>query len=164
MATIADVERGKAAGEFTADTNSEAVIDAIIGALYYRLLLRFAPLTEQYGDALVEHVLQGARRMAVAKRRTRGLTTKVVFAVPIPLGSHLAPHLKRGSGRRCSAGLLKSLTGLCCSQEAVSSLALRVSLKYVLRYGIAPGTLHSRFTFLDALRPVLPLPEASTIR
>ena len=71
LAIIADVERGKAAGEFTADTRSEAVIDAIVGALYYRLLLRFAPLTEAYGDALVDQVLQGAWRKPAATRRTK---------------------------------------------------------------------------------------------
>ena len=70
LATMTDVERGKATGEFTADTNPEAVIDAIIGALYYRLLLRFAPLTEKYGDALVDQVLQGARQVKSEKRRT----------------------------------------------------------------------------------------------
>ena len=61
-ATMADVERGKAAGEFTADTDPETLIDAIFGALYYRLLLRHAPLTESYGDALVDQVLRGARQ------------------------------------------------------------------------------------------------------
>ena len=68
LAIIADVERGKAAGEFAADTNPEAVIDALVGALYYRLLLRFAPLTEAYGDALVDQVLPGAGRKPLATR------------------------------------------------------------------------------------------------
>ena len=54
LATMADVERGKAAGEFTAETNPAMLIDAIFGAPYYRLLLSYAPLTEQYGDALVD--------------------------------------------------------------------------------------------------------------
>ena len=67
-AILADVERGKAAGEFEADTNPEALIDAIIGALYYRLLVRFAPLTEPYGDALVDQILQGVRPRRVQKR------------------------------------------------------------------------------------------------
>ena len=71
QAIIADVERGKAAGEFTADASPEAVIDAIVGALYYRLLLRFAPLTESYGDALVDQVLRGTLRRPVATPRTK---------------------------------------------------------------------------------------------
>ena len=60
-AILADVEQGKATGEFAADTNPEALIDAIIGALYYRLLVRFAPLTEPYGEALVDQALQGTK-------------------------------------------------------------------------------------------------------
>ena len=68
QAIIDDVERGKAAGEFTSDTDPEAVIDAIVGALYYRLLVRFAPLTEPYGNALVDQVLRGARAGKVKKR------------------------------------------------------------------------------------------------
>jgi AcrR family transcriptional regulator len=61
-ATIADVERAKARGEFSAETNSELVIDSIIGPIYFRLLLKFAPLTEAYGDELVDQVLRGLRR------------------------------------------------------------------------------------------------------
>ncbi len=67
-AILADVERGMAAGEFAAGTNAEAVIDALTGALYYRLLVRFAPLTESYGDILVDQVLQGARPGRTQKR------------------------------------------------------------------------------------------------
>ena len=67
-AILTDVERGKAAGEFAAATNAEAVIDALIGALYYRLLVRFAPLTEPYGDTLVDQVLRGARPQTAKKR------------------------------------------------------------------------------------------------
>lgn len=59
-ATAADVERGKAAGEF-ADVDAELLIDAIFGPIYYHMLLRAAPLTEAYGDALVSQVLRGAR-------------------------------------------------------------------------------------------------------
>ncbi len=62
--TVADVERGKATGEFVADTDPELLIDAIFGALYYRLLLRSAPLTEQFGDRVIEQVLRGVRRDA----------------------------------------------------------------------------------------------------
>ncbi|GJG89307.1 TetR family transcriptional regulator [Gemmatimonadetes bacterium T265] len=61
-ATAADVERGKAAGEFGAEADAELLIDAIFGPIYYRMLLRSAPLTEAYGDALVSQVLRGVRR------------------------------------------------------------------------------------------------------
>jgi len=60
-ATIADIERGKASGEFKADVDAEVLVDEIIGPIYYRQLLRFAPLSEEYGDKLVDQVLRGLR-------------------------------------------------------------------------------------------------------
>lgn len=59
--TAADVERGKAAGEFAPDADAELAVDAIFGPLYYRRLLGHAPLTAAYGDALVDQVLRGLR-------------------------------------------------------------------------------------------------------
>jgi AcrR family transcriptional regulator len=60
--TIEDIERGKAAGEFSADTDAELLVDAIFAPVYYRLLLRFAPLTEKYGNDLIDQVLIGVRK------------------------------------------------------------------------------------------------------
>ncbi len=60
-AALADVEWGKATGEFRADTDAELLADSLVGPIYFRLLLRFAPLTEAYGEALVDQVLRGAR-------------------------------------------------------------------------------------------------------
>jgi len=57
----ADVERGKAMGEFSADTDPTLLIDAIFGPIYLRLMLKFAPLTEEYGDDLVDQLLRGVR-------------------------------------------------------------------------------------------------------
>ena len=57
--TMADVERAKIAGEFADDTNGDLLLDAIFGPLYFRLLLRDTPLTEKYGDDLVNQVLRG---------------------------------------------------------------------------------------------------------
>lgn len=62
--TVAAVERSKATGEFVADTDPEVVIDTIFGAIYYRLLLRSAPLTEEFGEQVVDQVLRGVRRDA----------------------------------------------------------------------------------------------------
>ena len=59
-ATVADIERGKASGEFASGVDAELLVDAIFGPMYYRLLLRLTPLTEQYGDALIDQVLHGA--------------------------------------------------------------------------------------------------------
>ncbi|BDI33528.1 TetR family transcriptional regulator [Capsulimonas corticalis] len=65
-ATVAEIERGKANGEFAADLDPELLIDAIFGPIYFRLLLRSAPLTEQYGEELVTQTLRGARPAAGA--------------------------------------------------------------------------------------------------
>jgi AcrR family transcriptional regulator len=60
--TVEDIERGKAAGEFSAATDAELLVDAIFAPVYYRLLLRFAPLTEKYGNELIDQVLLGVRK------------------------------------------------------------------------------------------------------
>ncbi len=60
-ASVADVERGIATGEFAPDTDPELLVDAIIGPIYYRLLLRSAPLTEGYAEDLIDQVLRGVR-------------------------------------------------------------------------------------------------------
>lgn len=60
-ATVDLIEHDKASGALAADTDPDLVIDAIFGAIYYRLLLRSAPLTEQFGEQIVDHVLRGVR-------------------------------------------------------------------------------------------------------
>jgi len=60
-ATIADLERGKNAGELRPETDAELVNDAIFGAIYYRMLLRSGPLTRRFGEEVVEQVLRGQR-------------------------------------------------------------------------------------------------------
>jgi AcrR family transcriptional regulator len=60
-ADAAEIERGKANGELRGDTDPELVLDAVFGAIYYRLLLRSAPLTEQYGTDLVTQVFNGVK-------------------------------------------------------------------------------------------------------
>jgi AcrR family transcriptional regulator len=60
-AVVADVERGKTTGEFSADTNAELLVDAMVAPVYYRLLLRCAPLTEKYGNDLIDQALLGVR-------------------------------------------------------------------------------------------------------
>jgi hypothetical protein len=59
------------AGEFSTDTNAELLVDAIFGPVYYRLLLRFAPLTEKYGNDLINQVLFGVRPKQNASTRKR---------------------------------------------------------------------------------------------
>src|SRR6201993_2914940 len=60
-ATIADLQRGKNEGELRSETEPELLNDAIFGAIYYRLLLRSAPLTRRFGEELVEQVLREHR-------------------------------------------------------------------------------------------------------
>src|ERR1700676_2671678 len=60
-ATIADLQRGKDAGEMETDTEPELLNDAIFGAIYYRMLLHSGPLTRRFGEELVEQVLREHR-------------------------------------------------------------------------------------------------------
>ena len=60
-ATIADLQRGKNAGELWPEANPELLNDAIFGAIYYRLLLRSGPLNRRFGEELVEQVIRGHR-------------------------------------------------------------------------------------------------------
>jgi len=56
-----DIERGKASGELTAQTDPELVIDSVFGAIYYRLLFRSAPLTDEFGKDLVAQIFRGLK-------------------------------------------------------------------------------------------------------
>src|SRR5438132_5697448 len=55
-ATIADLLRGKSAGELRSQTEPELLNEKNFGAIYYRLLLRSGPLTKRFGEELVGHV------------------------------------------------------------------------------------------------------------
>jgi AcrR family transcriptional regulator len=61
--TVAALELGKASGELRPDANAEIVVDALFGAIYYRLLFRSAPLTDQYADDLVDQAFRGLRNV-----------------------------------------------------------------------------------------------------
>jgi AcrR family transcriptional regulator len=60
-AAVADVRRGQAAGEIAADVDPELMIDGMIGPIYFRLLMQHAPLTQEFGQAIVSQVLRGVR-------------------------------------------------------------------------------------------------------
>ena len=68
-ATIADLQRGKNAGELRSETEPELLNDTIFGAIYYRFLLRSGPLTKRFGKELVEHVL-GEQRAGPGQGRS----------------------------------------------------------------------------------------------
>ena len=58
-ADIVEIERATATGEFAAGVDPAILVDALFGPIIYRRLLRL-PLTEEYGEALVDAVLRGA--------------------------------------------------------------------------------------------------------
>ncbi len=55
--SVAEIEQGKASGEFRHDIKSEIVVDMLLAPLYYRLLLGFRPLTHAYAHQLTREVL-----------------------------------------------------------------------------------------------------------
>jgi AcrR family transcriptional regulator len=59
-------------GEIHADTDIDLVIDAIGGAMTFRLLQRHAPLTIAFTEALVDMVLRGCRIAASPPQPRRG--------------------------------------------------------------------------------------------
>ena len=60
-ATIADLQRGKNAGELRSDTEPDLLNDAVFGAIYYRFLLGLGPFTRRFGEELVEQAIRGHR-------------------------------------------------------------------------------------------------------
>lgn len=53
------LERAVRLGEIRPGTNLDIALDALYGAVYYRLMIPYAPLTQEYVDALVDQALAG---------------------------------------------------------------------------------------------------------
>ena len=53
------LQRGVERGELREDVDAEVAIDALYSPLFYRLLLKHAPLTEKFADELVDVVVKG---------------------------------------------------------------------------------------------------------
>ena len=70
-ALVAEIERGKQAGEFYAEVDSELLVDSLIGPIYYRLLMKTAPLTEAYVDQLLAQLMLGKRRVVQKRSKKR---------------------------------------------------------------------------------------------
>jgi hypothetical protein len=68
--TVADIERGIASGELSSETDPELLIDGIFAPVYYRLLLRLVPLTEAFGNQLIDQALLGVRPRKRASAKT----------------------------------------------------------------------------------------------
>ena len=58
-AMVAALERGRARGEIRADADLELAVDALHGAVFYRLLLSGEPLDDAFADSLAEQTLSG---------------------------------------------------------------------------------------------------------
>ena len=64
-ATVAPRSDG---GEAAAGGSGGLLIDAIFGPIYYRMLLRLGPLTEQYGNGLISQAVRGTQPGSTNKR------------------------------------------------------------------------------------------------
>ncbi len=58
-AMLAALERGRARGEIRADADLELAVDALHGAVFYRLLLSGEPLDDAFAERLASQVLAG---------------------------------------------------------------------------------------------------------
>ena len=61
-ALFEDVERGKATDEFLPEVDPVLLTEMIFGPVYYRHMLRIAPLTQEYGRQLVDQGLLAVRK------------------------------------------------------------------------------------------------------
>jgi AcrR family transcriptional regulator len=59
QAMVAALERGRDRGEIRADADLELAVDALHGAVFYRLLLSGRPLDADFADRLAEQTLAG---------------------------------------------------------------------------------------------------------
>jgi AcrR family transcriptional regulator len=55
------LERGRTAGELAADADLDMLVDMVYGVLYYRLLVRHAPLDEKAARSLAAELTRSAR-------------------------------------------------------------------------------------------------------
>jgi AcrR family transcriptional regulator len=58
-AMLAALERGRERGEVRADADLDLAVDALHGAVFYRLLLSGEPLSDDFADRLAEQALTG---------------------------------------------------------------------------------------------------------
>jgi len=68
------IAEARARGELRKDFDEEVFIDTLFGAVYYRLLIPYAEVTDRYIEALVDQVLAGAtpRERKASKRERNG--------------------------------------------------------------------------------------------
>jgi AcrR family transcriptional regulator len=66
-AMLAALERARARGEIRAEPDLELAVDALHGAVFYRLLLSGEPLDDDFADSLAEQTLDGLGRSLVVR-------------------------------------------------------------------------------------------------
>lgn len=66
--TVEEIERGKASGELSSEVVPELLIDSIFGPVYFRHLLRYAPLTQEYGSQLIDQAMLAARNKKIRRK------------------------------------------------------------------------------------------------
>ena len=55
------LERGRQRGELRDDADSEALVDIMLGASWYRVLLEHAPLDDEFAHEIIRSILEGNR-------------------------------------------------------------------------------------------------------
>ena len=65
------LERGRQRGEIRADVDLELAVDALHGAVFYRLLLSHSPLDAAFAGRLADQVLDGLAASSPRRRRTK---------------------------------------------------------------------------------------------
>jgi AcrR family transcriptional regulator len=61
QAAMEILQKAKIQGEIRPETNIDVLIDSIFGAVYYRIIIPYAPLTARYASELVAQVFSGVR-------------------------------------------------------------------------------------------------------
>ena len=73
---LAALERGRAGGEIRTDTDLELAVDALHGAVFYRLLLSGEPLDNAFAEQLADQVLVGIAENSSSVPAARSIRTK----------------------------------------------------------------------------------------
>lgn len=65
------IAHAQAAGQLPADIDADALVDAIFGAVYYRLMIPYQELSAAYAESMVRLVFEGAARVRAAPTASR---------------------------------------------------------------------------------------------
>ena len=65
------IERSKARGELRAEIEPDALLDALHGPLYFRLLTKYAPLNAAFAERLIDLVLSGLLNPSIQNKQIK---------------------------------------------------------------------------------------------